>query len=144
MDKLAEVQAKDPGASTYIEYDKETQEVLFIFIQTTDMREMLEKYPEVILMDITYKINKNQMPVSVIEVMDGEGMGEVVAYIFLAYELKETLTAALMYFAHASGKETLLKTDCVVWTKIFQKLGQLRLLCQVPKSTSAVFMLRGT
>ncbi|XP_052131253.1 uncharacterized protein LOC127751564 [Frankliniella occidentalis] len=128
LDKLAEVQSKDPGAYTHIEFDKESGAVVFILIQTSEMRDMLEKFPEVILMDITYKINKNQMPVSVIEVMDGEGVGQVVAYIFLANELKETLTAGLMCFAKASGKETLLNTQCVVVDKDFSEIGAVKIV----------------
>jgi len=56
-DKLEEIKAKDPGANVHIEVDPISKEVIFIFIQTTDMRENLKKFPEVILMDVTYKIN---------------------------------------------------------------------------------------
>ncbi|XP_052123530.1 uncharacterized protein LOC113213580, partial [Frankliniella occidentalis] len=126
IDKLAEVHAKDPNAVSHIEFDPVSKEVIFILLQTSEMREMLKQFPEVILMDITYKINKNRMPVSVVEVMDEEGLGQVVAYIFLANELKETLTSALMCFADASGKEILDQTNCVVVDKDFSEIGAVK------------------
>lgn len=96
--KLKQIKEKDPGACAHLQCDPESGEVLYILIQTSDMRVAFHKFPEVIITDITYRINKNRMPVSVIEVMNGEGEGEVVGYAFLANEMKDTLTAMLFKF----------------------------------------------
>lgn len=89
------------------------------------MREDLKKFPEVMLMDITYRINKNHMPVTVIDVMDGDGEGLVVRYAFLADETKDTLTGMLKCFVEASGEESFENTDCCVVDKQFEEIGSL-------------------
>jgi len=50
-DKLEEIKQRDPGANIHIQTDPDTMEVVLIFIQTSDMKENLQKFPEVILMD---------------------------------------------------------------------------------------------
>ncbi|KAK3910465.1 Protein FAR1-RELATED SEQUENCE 5 [Frankliniella fusca] len=84
-DKLEEIKQRDPDAGLHIETD------------STSDRENLTKFPEVLLMDTTYMINENRMPVSVIDVMDGEGEGLVVGYAFLSNESRDTLCSMLRY-----------------------------------------------
>ncbi|XP_026280147.1 uncharacterized protein LOC113207704 [Frankliniella occidentalis] len=124
--KLQEIKDKDPEASTVLDYNKDTKKVNFLLIQTSEMRKALHKFPEVILMDISYKINKNMMPVSVIQVMNGEGKGEAVCYAFLANERKETLTNMLLAFCVQSGQEIFEKTNCIVVDKDFSEIGAIR------------------
>ncbi|KAK3916799.1 hypothetical protein KUF71_006400, partial [Frankliniella fusca] len=123
---LNKIKEKDPGACAHLDFNSETKEVHFILIQTTDMRKALLKFPEVILMDLTYKINKNMMPVSVIQIMNGEGKGEAVCYAFLANEKKETLTNMLLAFCVQSGQDIFAKTNCIVVDKDFSEIGAIR------------------
>lgn len=60
--KLEEIKSKDPGAVAHLECE-DSGEVIFILLQTTQMRETFTRFPEILQTDITYKINKNQMPV---------------------------------------------------------------------------------
>lgn len=57
-----------------IQYEKNNKNNLqFIFIQTSHMREMFEKYPEVIFVDGTYKVNRKNYVLYSILVADGRG-----------------------------------------------------------------------
>ncbi|KAK3922085.1 Protein FAR1-RELATED SEQUENCE 7 [Frankliniella fusca] len=125
-DKLEEIRQRDPDASLHIETDSVTGEVLFIFIQTSDMRENLKKFPEVLLMDTTYMINENRMPVSVIDVMDGEGEGLVVGYAFLSNESQDTLCSMLSYFVKVSGESIFDRTECCVVDKDFSEIAAIK------------------
>lgn len=126
VEKLNEIKAADPQAVCHLEIDATTGHLLFLLIQTSEMRLALDKFPEVVLMDITYKINKNKMPVSVIEVMNGEGNGDVVAYAFLANEQKVTLAAMLEAFMESSGgREKFKQTECVLVDKDFSEIGAI-------------------
>ncbi|XP_052121331.1 uncharacterized protein LOC113216526 [Frankliniella occidentalis] len=127
IDKLTEIINNDPGACAHIEICKDSRKVKFILVQTTSMRNALKKFPEVLLTDITYKINKNLMPVSVVQVVDGAGVSQVVAYAILANELKATLTDMLLHFHRVSGgDEVFEKTNCVVVDKDYSEIGAIR------------------
>ena len=56
--QLERVKEKDPLAYVHLEYNRDSGEVEFIFMQTSQMRMSLLKFPEVLQMDITYRINK--------------------------------------------------------------------------------------
>lgn len=103
--KLNEIVQKDKGANAHVEFNQESKECEYVFIQTSSMRAAVRKFPEVLMLDSTYKINKNQMPVWVIEVMDGEGASQVVAYAILGNETKQLLTDMLLHFVEVSGGE---------------------------------------
>lgn len=126
-DKLNELVAQDPGACAHLEYDRESKACDFILIQTSAMRAAVQKFPEVLLMDSTYKINKNEMPVVVIQVMDGEGVGQTVAYGIVARETKQNLSNLLLHFVEVSGGEVVVeKTQCAVVDKDFAEIGAIR------------------
>ena len=66
------------------------------------------------------------MPVSVIEIVNGDLKGEVVAYAFLANEIKETLTQMLLKFVDETGKENFEDTKCLVVVKDYSEIGAIR------------------
>ncbi|XP_050038259.3 uncharacterized protein [Dermacentor andersoni] len=70
-----------------IHYEKNNENNLqFILIQTSHMREMFEKYPEVIFVDGTYKVNRENYVLYSILVEDGRGHGRCVCYAFVRNE----------------------------------------------------------
>lgn len=67
------------------------------------------------------------MPVCVIEVMDGNGASQVVAYAILGSESKQLLTDMLLHFVEVSGgDEVFQKTKAAVVDKDFSEIGALR------------------
>lgn len=79
------------------------------FFQTPYMKEVFLKFPEVLLIDATYRTNKLKMPLFVFVVEDGNGVGVVVAYCFVADEQQHTITEMMEIFlscnAEASSTE---------------------------------------
>ena len=58
----------------------------FLFVHTSEMRQLLHLYPEILFVDATYRINNVHYPLYLIEVEDGYGLGEVVAFCFVKHE----------------------------------------------------------
>ena len=67
----------------------------FISFQTGKMRRTFSQYPEVLLVDSTYNITSNKMPLSVTMVMDGYGKGRSTSYCCVADERTDMITAVL-------------------------------------------------
>ncbi|XP_034248609.1 uncharacterized protein LOC117649731 [Thrips palmi] len=125
LDVLQELVDEDPGANIHVGQDKEDN-MEFLFFQTSEMKENMAKYPSVTIMDTTYKINKNQMPVVVFMVMDGHGAGRVGGYAFVANELKVTLKKVLECLKQSLGNDTVQKMKVVVVDKDYSEIGALR------------------
>ena len=49
-----------------------------IYFQTSEMRSAFVSYPELLLIDATYKLNDLNMPLYVLMVVDGNGESEIV------------------------------------------------------------------
>lgn len=90
LDEIQEILTKDQGASVRLLLN-ESDELEVIFIQTTTMKTMASNFPEVLLMDNTYRINNRKMPLSTIMVIDGNGRGQIAGQAIIANERKETL-----------------------------------------------------
>ena len=54
-----------------------------IYLQTTAMKKSMHTFPEVILMDSTYRCNNHKIPLNSIMVMDGNVRGHIAAYALL-------------------------------------------------------------
>jgi zinc finger SWIM domain-containing protein 3 len=78
----------DEAVVEYVTQDKA------IFFQDKQMRSAFEHYPEVILVDSTYKTNNLRMPLYFIISVDGQGQSEIVAVFLLTHE-EESLLIAL-------------------------------------------------
>lgn len=102
---------EDPGSKFSIGYvRKETageeegddanveKEIAYIYFQTSAMGETLKKYPEVLQMDVTYKVNKNDMHLANIECIDNHGKGRLVGHALIHRETTEILTAVTAQF----------------------------------------------
>ena len=117
IDALCGLVEHDSEAFIYIVKDEETNELTNLFIQTSAMRRNATMFPRVLLMDHTYKINKNRMPTCVLMVMDGNGEGRVAGLAYLATEKKENVTNTLSAFKTSVGQDTADKIKTVVIDK---------------------------
>lgn len=62
------------------------------------MKNMYRKFPELILVDATYKLLDLRMPVYLVLCIDGNGLSEIVAMFILAEETKAVIEAAVGVF----------------------------------------------
>ncbi|KAK3919757.1 Protein FAR1-RELATED SEQUENCE 5, partial [Frankliniella fusca] len=100
MKSLQEILDADKHA--YIDVTKEDNGTLkYVFIQTSAMRKNVELYGRVILLDHSYKINKNRMPVCCMMVMDGAGSGRSAGYAFVINKRATTVKEVVKCFREA-------------------------------------------
>ena len=57
-----------------------------IFFQDLQMQKVDEKFPEILLVDATYKLLELRMPIYLLIAIDGDGESEIVALFTLADE----------------------------------------------------------
>lgn len=57
-----------------------------IFYQDTYMKRVFEKYPEIVLVDATYKLLELRLPVYIMMGVDGDGQSEIIAMFILGEE----------------------------------------------------------
>lgn len=56
---------------------------------------MFSKYPEMILVDATYKLLELRMPVYLLMCIDGDGLSEIAAMFIVAVETAEVIRGAI-------------------------------------------------
>lgn len=69
-----------------------------LFYQDEYMSEMFEKFPELILVDATYKLLELRMPLYLLLIVDGNGLSEIVAIFILPEETQPVIKAAVKMF----------------------------------------------
>ena len=69
-----------------------------IYFQTSEMRSAFALYPELLLIDATYKLNNLNMPLYVLMIVDGNGESEIVCLWLTQFEDKETITKLVQEF----------------------------------------------
>lgn len=72
----------------YCYHLNENSELTFFLYQSLKMREIYDKYNDVILIDSTLKKNRFNMPVILIICIDNYGLSRIVAFGLLSYETK--------------------------------------------------------
>ena len=86
-----------PGA--VVEISKDDNNVLSsIFFQKQSWQNMYPRYPELILIDATYKLNNLRMPMYILMAVDGNGESEIVALWLVVYEDKDTISHLMDIF----------------------------------------------
>lgn len=82
-----------------MEVSKDDNNVLSnVYFQTQGWKAIYARYPELILIDATYKLNNLRMPLYVMLVVDGNGKSEVVALWLVVNEDKPTLSHLMDVF----------------------------------------------
>ena len=56
------------------------------------MKSVFDSYPEVILVDATYKLNNLRMPLYLMMCIDANGQGEIVLMFLTTMETEEAIT----------------------------------------------------
>lgn len=102
----------------------ENQELQILFIQTQHMQQVFSFFPEVLLLDATYRTNNLRMPLFVFVVEDGSGRSHVVAYAFVASEQQHVVTHLLETFVKDNARAA--DTNVVVIDKDFTEIAAIR------------------
>lgn len=88
---------KQPGCCTDVVVDEENN-FKSLFYQDAHMQNIYTHFPEILLVDATYKLLDLRMPVYLLMGIDGDGLSEVVAMFIVAEETKEVIQATVELF----------------------------------------------
>lgn len=92
-------------------------EVTGIFFQDSQMKDTFEKYPEVIVVDSTYKLNLNRMPLYAMLVIDGNLQSHCVSFFLVTSEDNSTIRDMVQIFKTNNPNWT--KTETIITDKDF-------------------------
>lgn len=101
------------------------KEIAHTFFQTSSMKRAVNNYPEVLGMDTTHKVNKNDMNLVVVQCTDNHGNGRVAAYCLIARETKGNLQATLQIFKDRNP-DAASKVKTVICDKDYKEIGGIR------------------
>ena len=133
VSELEKLKEKDPGSNYIIGYtDVEEagsedppdgrKEIAYVFFQTSSMKSSVSKFPEVMGMDTTHKVNKNDMNLVVMQCIDNHKNGRTAAYGLIARETKEILEATLRHFKDENPSAAD-KVKAVIVDKDYKEIG---------------------
>lgn len=88
------------------------------------MKSVFSSYPEVLLIDATYKLTNLRMPVYLLMSIDGNGQGEIVMVFLTALETEEAITKMMKAFKTANPAWE--KTKIVMSDKDFNERAVVR------------------
>ena len=88
---------KQAGCCTDVVVDEENN-FKGLFYQDAHMQNIYTHFPEILLVDATYKLLDLRMPVYLLMGIDGDGLSEVVAMFIVAEETKEVIQATVDLF----------------------------------------------
>lgn len=86
-----------------------------LFYQDQDMRDMFDSYPEILLVDATYKLNDLRLPLYVMLVVDGNGESEIVGLMLAADEQQDTVRQMMIFFKELNPQWN--KVNCIMADK---------------------------
>ena len=81
-----------------------------LMFQDNLMKSVFSSYPEVLLIDATYKLVDLRMPVYLIMCIDGNRQGEIVLVFLTAVETEESITRMVQAFKSVNPRWT--ETSC--------------------------------
>ena len=79
-------------------FNNEKNELTGIFFQDSIMKCVFQGYPEVLMIDATYKLNKFRMPLYVLLAIDGNGLSEIVGIFLTSVENEDAITRMVSTF----------------------------------------------
>ena len=113
MQKISDLLSSYPGVTTgYIVDEDNTLNGLYI--QDIQMQQSFDRYPEVILVDLTHKTNNLRMPLFLLTAIDGNGETEIVASFIMINEEADLLRHMVQIFKAKNQhwhKTTVILTD---------------------------------
>ena len=97
LDDVIDYLKQQPGGRTEVVVDEENN-FKGLFYQDAHMQNMYAHFPEILLVDATYKLLDLRMPVYLLVCIDGDGLSEIVAMFIVAEETKEVIQATVELF----------------------------------------------
>ena len=95
-----------------VEIVKDEKNVLQgIYYQKKIMQEMFSNFPELLLIDATYKLNDLRMPLYIMMVVDGNGESEIVALWIVASEDRISIKNMVHIFKRHNSTD---RTVCIM------------------------------
>ena len=86
-----------------------------LFYQDEEMRLIFDAFPEILLIDATYKLNNLRLPLYIMLAIDGNGESEIIGLMLLADEQADMLRRMIRLFKkHNSAWEGI---NCVMADK---------------------------
>jgi zinc finger SWIM domain-containing protein 3 len=112
---------------------EEGSELLGIFYQDQFMKQVFDDFPELFLIDATYKLNNLRMPLYVMMVVDGNGESEIVGTFLAADETESTVRMMIQVFkvnnpGHTKVKAIMSDKDFVERLVLHDELPQASML----------------
>ena len=95
-----------------------------LMFQDNLMKSVFSSYPEVLLVDATYKLTDLRMPVYLMMCIDGNGQGEIVLVFLTAVESEESITKMVQAFKKINPRWT--ETKVVMSDKDFNERAVFR------------------
>ncbi|KAG1665902.1 Protein FAR-RED ELONGATED HYPOCOTYL 3 [Nymphon striatum] len=102
MQVVSQNQPYNVGATVEMVVDEDNV-VRGVFYQDVEMKKMFEAFPELVLIDATYRLNDLEITLYLILAVDGNMESEIVALWFLAQENREILSHMLCFFKKANS-----------------------------------------
>lgn len=90
----------------------EDNELSMVFYASTQMKETLRRFPEHILVDATYCLNRNRMPLIVFMVTDGNNCSKCVAIALVKSEQLHLVTSVFNCMKSLPGSENIKTFMC--------------------------------
>ena len=115
---------KSEGAVVDVVVSSDSNALVGIYYQDRNMLQMMDMYPDFVMLDSTYKLNDLRMPLYVFLVVDGNGSSEVVATFLAVDETRETVTRMVELFKLHNPSHT--KIQSVMTDKDFVERIVLR------------------
>ena len=116
LDSVVEFLQKEGDSSVDIMVDQE-ENFKGLLYQDTYMRNMYMKFPEVMLVDATYRLLDLRMPVYLLLVIDGNGLSEIIGLFLVEEESKEVISSIINNFKEKN--EAWSKTAVIMSDKDF-------------------------
>lgn len=123
LDRIEEELEKDQGAKGGVIVN-ENDQLSIVYYCSSHLLQLYEKFPEVIMLDGTYNVNRCGMPVYSFMIEDGYGHGRTVFYAATTEESTQHLTSIVKAFK--ASNSCYLKTKVIIIDKDFTELAILR------------------
>ena len=101
IDRLEEEMQRDQGSKGGIIVN-ENSELSIIYFASSHLLGLYEKFPEVLMIDGTYNVNKSRMPLYSFMIEDGNGHGRTVFYAATTDENAQHLRAIVQAFKNSN------------------------------------------
>jgi zinc finger SWIM domain-containing protein 3 len=108
-----------------IEVSHDNEHITGIMLMDPIMKECYSSYPEVVLMDATYKLVDSRMALYILITIDGNGESDIVTFFLVKNESHATLLGMMKSFAAKFSPETIARTRVALTDKDFTERSVL-------------------